>query len=150
MTILTTPISRAPTYIGDRYEGRPNRTTGQLIELVFPEPVAAPGVLDVSTLVRSLSDMHDLADEIRDARKELAAINSNPLAAMRLECGLSQTDLALRAATSQAYISQLERGSRDPGTDMIQRLAAALGHAPEAILNAVIHVRRAHEAEGDE
>lgn len=150
MTILKTHTSPAPTIIGGPSEARQNRTAGQLLELAFPEPKAGPGAIDVTTFVRSFSDTHDLADEIRAARKELAAITSNPLAAMRLERGLSQRDLAQRATTSQAYISQLEGGGRDPGTDMIQRLAAALSQAPEAILHAVICVRRAHGAWGDE
>src|SRR5881409_2015473 len=45
----------------------------------------------------------------------------------RVRAGLTQTELARRAGTSQARISELERGEANPTVDTLARIAAALG-----------------------
>lgn len=48
------------------------------------------------------------------------------LIAWRVEHGLSQTELALRAGISQSAIARLERGGRPPRIDTLLRIAEAL------------------------
>lgn len=48
------------------------------------------------------------------------------LQALRRERGLSQEELAHRAAVHQTYLSGLERGRRNPSLLVLARLAAAL------------------------
>lgn len=57
----------------------------------------------------------------------LYADESETLSALRLAAGLSQAQLAARACTTQPYIAKIERGQTDPGTDIIARIAQALG-----------------------
>lgn len=52
----------------------------------------------------------------------------------RLARGLTQRELAARAGTTHAAISQMERGPRQPRPGLLVRLADALGVAPEALL----------------
>src|SRR5436305_555244 len=46
---------------------------------------------------------------------------------LRLARGLSQAELASRAAITTNYISRLEGGGAAPGIDLVARLASALG-----------------------
>jgi transcriptional regulator with XRE-family HTH domain len=46
----------------------------------------------------------------------------------RRRAGLSQTDLAGRAGTSQATLSAYESGAKEPGISTLERLLAATGH----------------------
>lgn len=41
--------------------------------------------------------------------------------------GLSQRQLALRSGSTQAWISAIERGRADPGTEMLRRILLAMG-----------------------
>jgi transcriptional regulator with XRE-family HTH domain len=50
--------------------------------------------------------------------------------------GITQAQLALRAGTSQAAVSRIERDEISPSLDTIQRLLAAMGERLE------LHVRR--------
>lgn len=45
----------------------------------------------------------------------------------RLRHGLSQRALALRAGTTQAWISELERGTASPTLETLRRLLACMG-----------------------
>jgi len=47
--------------------------------------------------------------------------------AKRLELGLSQEALAFEAKSNRTYISDVERGTRNPSIDVVERIAKALG-----------------------
>lgn len=49
------------------------------------------------------------------------------LAGLRKELGFSQLQLSLRAGLSKAYLSDLERGRRNPSLLTLERIASALG-----------------------
>ncbi len=49
----------------------------------------------------------------------------------RLAHGLTQAQLALRAGTTQASVSRLERGHLSPTLGTLRSLLAALGEEPE-------------------
>lgn len=48
--------------------------------------------------------------------------------------GLSQEKLALEAGVERSYVSDLERGTRNPSVRLLGRLAVALGVEPAALL----------------
>jgi transcriptional regulator with XRE-family HTH domain len=52
----------------------------------------------------------------------------------RLRLGKSQEELALDADMKRSYVSDLERGTRNPSIKAIARLAAALGVEPAVLL----------------
>jgi|GEM_PF-1181675 len=54
----------------------------------------------------------------------------------RRQLGLSQRSLALRAGTTQAAVSRIERGLTAPTWETVRALLLAMGHEPE------LHARR--------
>ncbi len=46
---------------------------------------------------------------------------------LRQAAGISQEELAARAALHRNYVGSIERGERDVGLNALQRLTAALG-----------------------
>lgn len=48
--------------------------------------------------------------------------------------GLSQEQLALEADMKRSYVSDMERGTRNPSVKAIERLATALGVEPWTLL----------------
>lgn len=48
--------------------------------------------------------------------------------------GLSQEQLALEAGMERSYVSDVERGTRNPSVQALGRLAAALGVEPHELL----------------
>lgn len=52
----------------------------------------------------------------------------------RTEQGLSQEELAFRAGMKRSYLSDLERGTRNPTVRALGRLAEALQTNPELLL----------------
>jgi transcriptional regulator with XRE-family HTH domain len=53
---------------------------------------------------------------------------------MRLDRGMSQEDLALEAGMKRSYLSDLERGTRNPSVRALGRLATALKVQPHELL----------------
>ena len=48
--------------------------------------------------------------------------------------GLTQEELALEAGMERSYVSDLERGTRNPSVKALGRLAEALGVKPHVLL----------------
>ncbi|MFZ4165467.1 helix-turn-helix domain-containing protein [Brevundimonas sp. NPDC058933] len=53
---------------------------------------------------------------------------------LRTTADLSQEELAFRASMKRSYLSDLERGTRNPSVRALGRLAAALGVPPSRLL----------------
>lgn len=53
---------------------------------------------------------------------------------LRKRAGMSQEELALETGMKRSYISDLERGTRNPSVKAIARLAASLGVEPELLV----------------
>ena len=54
--------------------------------------------------------------------------------AIRIEAKLSQEEVGFRAAMKRSYVSDLERGKRNPTVRALGRLAEALGVHPAELL----------------
>lgn len=53
---------------------------------------------------------------------------------IRRELGLSQEEVAFRAGLKRSYLSDLERGTRNPTVRALGRIADALGVHPSQLL----------------
>jgi transcriptional regulator with XRE-family HTH domain len=65
---------------------------------------------------------------------ELVEILGRNVREARKRRGMSQEQLALDADMKRSYVSDLERGTRNPSIKAIGRLAEALGVEPAALL----------------
>ena len=52
----------------------------------------------------------------------------------RLQKGMTQEQLGIKASMERGYVSELERGIRNPTVDALGRLAVALDVAPPLLL----------------
>jgi transcriptional regulator with XRE-family HTH domain len=57
----------------------------------------------------------------------------------RLAHGLTQQQLAIRAGSTQAAISRLERGELSPTFETVERLLAVMGEEPELVVRRSEH-----------
>jgi transcriptional regulator with XRE-family HTH domain len=65
---------------------------------------------------------------------ELTQILGRNVRDARLRSGISQEELAFRADMKRSYVSDLERGTRNPSIKAIARLASALEVEPASLL----------------
>lgn len=66
-----------------------------------------------------------------DIRKRLGA----NVRQLRLEKGLSQEEYAFEAGIHRTYVSDIERGFRNPPATVIEKLAKPFGIAPGRLLD---------------
>jgi transcriptional regulator with XRE-family HTH domain len=66
--------------------------------------------------------------------EDLLAIFGRNVREARARRGLSQEELAFNAGMKRSYLSDLERGTRNPSIKALGRLAAALGVSPSSLL----------------
>lgn len=78
-----------------------------------------------------MSDIACLSSRMDDIRKRLAA----NVALLRKEAGMSQEAFADHAGIHRTYISDIERGVRNPTIVVIERLARALKVRPGRLLD---------------
>lgn len=65
---------------------------------------------------------------------EAVALLAKNVRALRKRRGLSQEELAFRAGMKRTYLSDLERGTRNPSVRALGRLAEALDIPPAHLL----------------
>lgn len=65
---------------------------------------------------------------------DLVAVMGRNVRRLREQAGLSQEQLAFEAGMKRSYLSDLERGVRNPTVRALGRLAAALGTEPASLL----------------
>lgn len=90
--------------------------------------------------MKRLEARAELAPQFEQARRTVGKIleqGPDSLRSLRLAAGISQVKLAERAATTQSYVARIETGRLDPGTDMLGRLADALGVPADAVFRAI-------------
>lgn len=115
-------------------------------EFGVPGSRPLPGGTPVSDYLKHLEADTRSAAELAAARRRLAqliGVEPQSLRGLRLAAGLSQTILAERAGSTQPYIARIEAGSADPSTDMLARIANALGVDAVNVF-AAIRAQRGH------
>jgi transcriptional regulator with XRE-family HTH domain len=65
---------------------------------------------------------------------DLVALLGENVRLFRKQRGLTQEELALNAGMKRSYVSDLERGIRNPTVRALGRLSDALGVRPDALL----------------
>lgn len=65
---------------------------------------------------------------------EVVALLGRNVRVLRIAADLSQEELAFRAGMKRSYLSDLERGTRNPSVRALGRIAAALGVLPSRLL----------------
>lgn len=55
----------------------------------------------------------------------------------RRRAGLSQVDLATDAQMAKSYLSEVERGRRNPTVEVVGRIALALGISASALMSGI-------------
>lgn len=81
-----------------------------------------------------MSDLQELTNELMQDeafRQEYEAIQpeldiTRAIMDARIRAGITQTQLSKRSGISQADISRLENGTRNPSLNLLKRLAAAM------------------------
>jgi hypothetical protein len=118
-------IGSAPQTVSTR-EG-PCRVLFGEFGVASTKPLA--GAVTLADFMAEFEADPDMAPRLSEARRALSGVldEASTLRSLRLSAGLSQAKLAALANTSQAYVARVESGTLDPGTDMLSRLAAALG-----------------------
>ena len=81
-----------------------------------------------------MSDLQELTDELMQDRefvKEYEAIQpevniTRAILDARINAGMTQMELSQKSGISQADISRLEKGTRNPSLNLLKRLAEAM------------------------
>lgn len=142
MTTSTALLHSESLPTGAPSSPKSNRT-GLIVKFEFsaPRPLPLPNSVSLDSLTKKADGDLRKAAFMEQARKQLAttlyADEPDTLSALRLEAGLSQAQLAARAATSQPHIARIERGQTDPGTELIARIASALGIDEARVFRAI-------------
>lgn len=104
-------------------------------------PLPLPNTTSLSSLMAEFEADGEMADHLANARRSLGqqlyADEPQTLSALRLTAGLSQTLLAELANTTQPHVAKIESGKTDPSTDMIARIAQALGIDDDTAFRAI-------------
>lgn len=99
-----------------------------------------PGAVDIDDLIAEFEATPKGAKSIAKGRQWVAKNfygDRASLAALRLQHGWSQAELARQAGTSQSYIGRLEKGGIDPQLSTIRKIAMALGVPVTALVEAL-------------
>lgn len=109
-------------------------------------PLAIPNTRSLDDVITEAELDPEKAQFLAAARQNMAAAaysdEPETLTFLRLAAGLSQSRLAAKAGTSQPYIAKLEKGNADPSTEMIGRMAIALGYEEDIVFRAIRNQRK--------
>ena len=92
--------------------------------------VVPPGAVDIDDLLAEFEATPKGAKAVAKGRQWVAKTfygDGTSLAALRLQHGWSQAELARQVGTSQSYIGRLETGLVDPQLSTMRKIALALG-----------------------
>ena len=148
---LTPPSTNESLVIGTPYDAP---TIGQA-KILHYQVNASQGLpvlnsTPIDDFIKEFSDDAEMVDALANARKGLSEVLYGTVAptfsAIRLSAGLSQDQLAEMAMTSQSHIARIEAGRNDPSTDVIAKLARALGKDETEVFTAIRNQRKLNEA----
>jgi ribosome-binding protein aMBF1 (putative translation factor) len=118
-------------------------------EFSAARPLPVANSVSLESLISEFESDPEMASELEQARRNLAyslySAEGGTLTQLRLAVGLSQARLAELIGTSQPHIARIEGGRNDPGTEMIAKLADALGVSEERAFKAIRRQRMRKE-----
>ncbi|WP_189383385.1 helix-turn-helix domain-containing protein [Marinobacter nauticus] len=123
-----------------------------LVSNLVPEETVTPdSSVSLDEFLNEFANDDEVQQGLARSRKSLAesfySDEPETFTFLRLSMGLSQAEVAKRAETTQSYIARIEKGTADPGTSMIVRLAHALGVSDSSIVHkAVVNQRDTRKA----
>ena len=132
MTISQQTLTSESLLTGTPHERSPVSAEAKIytFEARAPIPAKIPNTISIDSLVAEFEQDTAMADALAAARRKMAtegcSAKAGTLAYMRLQAGLSQSQLAAKVGTSQSHIARIEAGKNDPSTEMIGKLAVAL------------------------
>ena len=91
----------------------------------------------IDALLQKLEAGLASAEKLVHQWRERPGSKLETLRSLRDAAKLSQAELARRAGTTQSHVAHIESGEKDPQTDMIARLAKALGVRPERVFSSI-------------
>ena len=110
-------------------------------EVPMTQPsVVPPGAVDIDDLLAEFEATTQGAKAVAKGRQWVAKTfysEGQSLAALRLQHGWSQVELARQVGTSQSYIGRLETGLVDPQLSTMRKIALALGVTVAALADAL-------------
>lgn len=140
----STPISREESsVIGTDSESATATNVNNVIyrEFNVASPETLPNTSPIEDLVAEFEADADMVTRMAQARRNLSATlyndEAHSFSALRLAAGLSQVQLAERAETTQSHIARIEAGKNDPSTEMVVRIARALGVDEALVFRAI-------------
>lgn len=80
---------------------------------------------DLKKYIEQQMDDPEFAEEYEAIRPEYEAIRA--VIAARLECNMTQKELAEKTGIRQSNISRIENGTSSPTVDTLARIAAGMG-----------------------
>ena len=80
---------------------------------------------DLKKYIEQQRDDPEFAEEYEAIRPEYEAIRA--VIAARLECNMTQKELAEKTGIRQSNISRIENGTSSPTVDTLARIAAGMG-----------------------
>lgn len=80
---------------------------------------------DLKKYIERQMDDPEFAEEYETIRPEYEAIRA--VIAARLECNMTQKELAEKTGIRQSNISRIENGTSSPTVDTLARIAAGMG-----------------------
>lgn len=105
------------------------------------QPSVAPaGAVDIDDLLAEFEATPKGAKSVVKGRQWVAKTfygDGPSLAALRLQHGWSQAELARKVGTSQSYIGRLETGGIDPQLSTVRKIALILGVSVTALVEAL-------------
>ena len=110
-------------------------------QVPMTQPSVVPsGAVDIDDLLAEFEASPKGAKAVAKGRQWVAKTfygDGASLAALRLQHGWSQAELARQGGTSQSYIGRLETGGIDPQLSTVRKLALALGVSVTTLVDAL-------------
>lgn len=141
MTTLTATAQSASLPTGEH--SSPASSKGQLLRAEFSvvRPLPIENTVSLDSLLSEFESDPEMAALMTQERRNLGATmyadEPETFSALRLAAGLSQAKLAELSHTSQPHIARIEGGITDPGTDVIAKIANALGVNDQVAFKAI-------------
>lgn len=99
-----------------------------------------PGAVDIDDLLAEFEATPKGAKAVAKGRQWVGKTfygDGASLAALRLQHGWSQAELARQMGTSQSYIGRLEKGGIDPQLSTVRKIAQVLGVPVTTLVDAL-------------